>query len=512
MVKNRKIFLSIMLLVAIGFSTPPPAIPMLNFTVEPNSNFSTTIEYDWELTKTANPTEIEFYPFASPPQIGPELITFTIDVNKIEPSEIQVTGNLYLKMHGDNLPAGSPFTLTKLIDKICIYNDVYPGNNWSTTIVLFAGSFPAVCSTDYYLGPYNLNFTLPYELCNDSFQHTFYWEYTYANVNYTGETNPFTPSANKLRLNRTYLNNSLTVTDAITVPEGFIWDWNYSGAWITASSQTFTISLNLSRGTAEIGGHKIINTANGTSDNINRSDFAEVFIDVIKPVAWEGFTYTPGYWKNHQPQTTSLLSNINWFGTTLTWQQAYSILSNPSAKNPWNSFCCHFLATLLNVAADPTLSSAYYNVQGISNEYMENQAVSTIITAGYGYNASMPRATILQMKDVFDNINNNQSIHCLWTGPMSFKTFSLPSSNSIALHPNVFSDRTEIHFRNEMKEPAKVSIYDLTGKKVRDLTGTDNSIVWDGKDNNGKKLGHGVYIIRLENSIERSTIKALICR
>jgi hypothetical protein len=514
MLKYLKICPIILLLIGgIGLGQEDTASIYL-MEIIPTAKTATTT-YEWTLNKTANPTELAFIS----PFTDEKTVQFAINTEKIEPADIPANyiGSIKFKKTGCYVE-----TLDLAVGWLGYVRAV--GETIQLQRVLFLqGPVHFSGGGDYFrFFPIDLSFNIPYE----------YREYTYCFYRCSTYFYWYDPLGKRLGTHKSdcpivgwtwtnnYVNNSLMVTDEIDFTEaaGFDWSWDYpDGGWTTTETHTFDIALTISRGTAEYGGHKVTNTAYGTSDLItDLSDYAEVFIDVIAPPGpWEGITYSPGYWKNHQTQTTSLLSNINWFGTTLTWQQAYSILSNPSAKNPWNSFLCHFLATLLNVANDQTLEFAYYNHPDMNGEFMENATVGTIITTANNtseYYPNAPKATLLQMKDVFDNINNNQTTHVLWTGPQSLSTFSLPTSNSFALYPNPFSDRTAIRLATEMKEPVKVSVYDLTGKKVRDITGAGNSIAWDGNDNNGKKLSHGVYIIRLENSPEHPTVKALICR
>lgn len=85
------------------------------------------------------------------------------------------------------------------------------------------------------------------------------------------------------------------------------------------------------------------------------------------------------------------------------------------------------------------------------------------------------------------------------------------------IEPNPFTpngdgvnDETFIKFFLGNIEKARrltVDIYDLTGRKIRDLFDThtvaaafvsDNSILWDGKDNNGKIVRPGIYIYQIK--------------
>jgi hypothetical protein len=227
----------------------------------------------------------------------------------------------------------------------------------------------------------------------------------------------------------------------------------------------------------------------------------------VPPPNWT--TFTPGFWKNHPEAFIGYLP-VTVAGVTVSTQnQALAILSNPAAKVAWNSFLCHFLCLEFNVCYDPTLLGAYYNDLVVEGEFMENYTVGAIIAIANTYTSTTPRATLLAMKDVFDAINNNVQYRVLWSGPQAL-TVSLPNSAIFALSPNPFKDKTEIRFATGVAGTATIGIYDLTGKKVRDLTG--NSLIWDGTDNNSKKLGRGVYILRLENSPERTTVKAIITK
>jgi hypothetical protein len=77
------------------------------------------------------------------------------------------------------------------------------------------------------------------------------------------------------------------------------------------------------------------------------------------------------------------------------------------------------------------------------------------------------------------------------TGPMSLEIF-----------PNPFTDRTDIHFSLEKEGQVTVTLYDASGRRVRDLFdgyAKEFSISWDGRDNSGKALSEGVYFCRIES-------------
>jgi len=68
--------------------------------------------------------------------------------------------------------------------------------------------------------------------------------------------------------------------------------------------------------------------------------------------------------------------------------------------------------------------------------------------------------------------------------------------------PNPFNPTTTIAFTLPVQETVALSVYDASGRLVRDLVnGTrnagDHSITWDGRDNAGTTVGSGVYFYRL---------------
>jgi carboxypeptidase T len=78
-----------------------------------------------------------------------------------------------------------------------------------------------------------------------------------------------------------------------------------------------------------------------------------------------------------------------------------------------------------------------------------------------------------------------------------------PETRLGAASPNPFSDRTLVNYALGRTGRVKLSIYDPSGKLVRQLVGaTQNpsnySVLWDGRDMTGHKLANGIYVLRLE--------------
>lgn len=92
-----------------------------------------------------------------------------------------------------------------------------------------------------------------------------------------------------------------------------------------------------------------------------------------------------------------------------------------------------------------------------------------------------------------------------------------PAIGKLAVHPNPFNPVAGISFK--LNEPAatRIAVYNLKGQKVRDLgsentAAGDHELAWDGKDDNGRALPAGIYLIRLDAGKQSGTIKAVLAK
>ena len=86
---------------------------------------------------------------------------------------------------------------------------------------------------------------------------------------------------------------------------------------------------------------------------------------------------------------------------------------------------------------------------------------------------------------------------------MSLTNVPAIRSQLIGAAPNPFNPETTIHFALGQAGPVKVAAYDMTGRWVRTLVDRHEDpgklkVRWDGKDDAGRRLPSGPYIIRLE--------------
>jgi hypothetical protein len=83
--------------------------------------------------------------------------------------------------------------------------------------------------------------------------------------------------------------------------------------------------------------------------------------------------------------------------------------------------------------------------------------------------------------------------------------------------PNPTPDYCRISFRLPSASSVSINITDVTGRAVRRLfnglhPGGDYSLVWDGKDDNGRTVPAGVYLTRVQMGDEVSTGRVVLAR
>ena len=72
------------------------------------------------------------------------------------------------------------------------------------------------------------------------------------------------------------------------------------------------------------------------------------------------------------------------------------------------------------------------------------------------------------------------------------------------VYPNPFNPRTEIRFSLASRQQVKLSVFDLSGKRVTELVdgvyeAGEHLVPWNGKDASGRDMSSGTYLIYLES-------------
>jgi hypothetical protein len=107
-----------------------------------------------------------------------------------------------------------------------------------------------------------------------------------------------------------------------------------------------------------------------------------------------------------------------------------------------------------------------------------------------------------------------------WTAPSTRVSQSDPSRSSLQLepnYPNPFNPSTTIRFSVRETAPVSLTIYDVTGRRVKTLVdGTresgDHSVNWNGMEEGGSRVAAGVYFARLECGGEVRTTKVVLAK
>ncbi|MCL2065035.1 MAG: T9SS type A sorting domain-containing protein [Candidatus Cloacimonetes bacterium] len=84
-------------------------------------------------------------------------------------------------------------------------------------------------------------------------------------------------------------------------------------------------------------------------------------------------------------------------------------------------------------------------------------------------------------------------------------------------YPNPFNPETTISFSVAVESNVSVDIYNIRGQKVRTLVNSNfsagnHSVVWNGKDENGRKVGSGIYFYQMQTNDYVTTRKMVLMK
>jgi hypothetical protein len=173
---------------------------------------------------------------------------------------------------------------------------------------------------------------------------------------------------------------------------------------------------------------------------------------------------------------------------------------------------------LLQCATDSTFDS---NTIVFSTDTM-----STIVDTFFVYQASerLPDGTYYWRVEAIDFLGRRSGFQ---TTPFSFTVQSLdvpeppdliPSQFILKQnYPNPFNPSTTIEFYLPHPSPAVFSIYNLLGETVKSvdlglIAAGRHTIIWNGRDNNGRPVASGIYFYRLETSEGTQSRKMMLLK
>ncbi len=107
-----------------------------------------------------------------------------------------------------------------------------------------------------------------------------------------------------------------------------------------------------------------------------------------------------------------------------------------------------------------------------------------------------------QFDDEFNSVSGE--LHRIrWTGSTSDVPARAPGAVALAASPNPFRGGTSLAFTLAAGAHARVTVFDLAGRRVRDLMDAatpagETRVAWDGVDDAGREAAPGIYLARLE--------------
>ena len=92
-----------------------------------------------------------------------------------------------------------------------------------------------------------------------------------------------------------------------------------------------------------------------------------------------------------------------------------------------------------------------------------------------------------------------------------------PASIEITNYPNPFNPETKLFFSLPNEQNIKLTVYNLKGQKVKQLVSGqfaagEHSVVWAGKDDNGKQVSSGLYFYKLKTNEKVISKKMLLLK
>jgi hypothetical protein len=85
-------------------------------------------------------------------------------------------------------------------------------------------------------------------------------------------------------------------------------------------------------------------------------------------------------------------------------------------------------------------------------------------------------------------------------------------------HPNpVTGSRADIRFALPSKQEASLALFDVAGRQVRALTegilaSGEHLVRWDGRDESGRAVPAGIYLVRLRSTSFQATRRLVVIR
>jgi hypothetical protein len=236
-------------------------------------------------------------------------------------------------------------------------------------------------------------------------------------------------------------------------------------------------------------------------------------------LAAEGVSVT-GAWDHFIIVGTDLSSPVS-----APWAKAGSVADRTMylGNEDSNNWCGWFDAAEAVVTADVDCASGSY-LEGIVKleTYLSVPLPDGVYLAVGGYQS--PDGGTLQAQAPAGDANGNiDESEYVWF-PLSTSgidprrpEYETGDGTVLSAGPNPFSTRTRIRLYLTQPEAVSLTVYDLTGRKVRELAqgpiseGT-HCFTWDGTDSGGRPVSPGIYLIELQSRGQTRAHKVVLTR
>jgi len=146
----------------------------------------------------------------------------------------------------------------------------------------------------------------------------------------------------------------------------------------------------------------------------------------------------------------------------------------------------------------------------------DTQEVIFAVTAGLGAN----RLASIQVMNFFARKVREYVSYGYQPMKVEQNMYETPLPETFHLlqnYPNPFNPATTIRYELPVSRKVTLSIYNLLGQKIRTLVNRTQeagsySVVWDGTNNEGKRVPSGIYVYRLDSGIFRESRKMVLVR
>jgi hypothetical protein len=88
----------------------------------------------------------------------------------------------------------------------------------------------------------------------------------------------------------------------------------------------------------------------------------------------------------------------------------------------------------------------------------------------------------------------------------------LPEKIALEVFPNPFNSALNIRLSGAVSDKARLAIFDIAGRLVRELPPTSGGIIWQGTDKQGNIAPSGIYFIRLIDNEKVFTVRAVLLK